>query len=87
MFMAYINMKGGSWASQCNPHCLLATGSFSNQFLLALAGCSEVCLSVASVQESFPQGPWDPAHLLASAFSLLKSVLTQHNNLSDSFKI
>ena len=28
-----------------------------------------------------------PAHLLASAFSLLKSVLTQHNNLSDSFKI
>ena len=37
-------MKGGSWASQCKPHCLLATKSFRNQFLLPLAGCSEVCL-------------------------------------------
>lgn len=69
MYMAHINMKGGSWASQCKPHCLLASLSclsFSNQFLLPLAGCSEVCLSMASVQESFLEDPWDPAHLLAS---------------------
>ena len=59
-------MKGGSWASQCKPHCLLATRSFRNQFLLPLAGCSEVCLFMASVQESFSEDPWDRAHLLAS---------------------
>ena len=59
-------MKGGSWASQCKPHCLLATRSLRNQFLLPLAGCAEVCLSLASVQESLSEDPWDPAHLLAS---------------------
>ena len=45
MYMAHINMKGGSWASQCKPHCLLATQSFSSQ---------SFCLWLGALRSVFP---------------------------------